>query len=143
MQIDPRYWLIVASRDHVLAGKKENIAQASHGSSMPLEKMEVGDWLTYYSPKEKYDGLKPCQRFTAIARITGREVFRTSLSETFKPYRRKVDFLDNIREIEIRPLISELDFIRNKDKWGIAFRKGFREIGKKDFMLICKNMRGK
>jgi len=140
MQEKPVYWLTVASRDHVLAGKEKSFVQVSHGKPTPLEKMKVGDWIVYYSPKLKYNGSKACQRFTAIARISGEDVFQVSMSENFKPFRRKAEFLEGIHETEVRPLIPELDFVKDKEHWGLAFRNGFRQISKKDFVLICQKM---
>lgn len=140
MHEKPGYWLIVASRDHVLAGKEKSFVQVSHWKPTPLEKMEDGDWIVYYSPKLKHNGSKACQRLTAIARIIGEDIFQVSMSENFKPFRKKAEFLENIHEIEVRPLIPELDFIKDKDHWGLAFRNGFHHISKKDFMLICQKM---
>lgn len=140
---DTGHWLIVASRDHVFAGKKEGIVQASHGKSTSLEKMNIGDWIVFYSPKKIYGDTEPYQKFVAIARVTGKEVFQVSLSDTFKPYRRQAEYLDDIYEIDIRPLISDMFFINDKFHWGVSLRSGFRSISREDFMLICKSMRKK
>jgi Protein of unknown function DUF55. len=141
MQNKVGYWLIVASRDHVLAGIHEGFTQASHGRSSPLEKMNIGDWIAYYSPKRIYGDTKPYQRFVAIARVTGEEVFQVNLSASFKPYRREVEYLADIHETDVRPLIPQLEFIKNKARWGMFLRNGFRSISRDDFMLICSDMR--
>ena len=135
------YWLIVASRDHVLAGKKANITQASHGKRGLLDKMQTGDWIVYYSPKEIYGDTKPYQKFVAIAKVTGEKVFQISISDTFKPYRRYVGYIEDLHETDIRPLINDLEFIKNKSHWGMAFLSGFLSIPKEDFMLICSAMK--
>jgi predicted RNA-binding protein len=140
MNSDTRYWLIVASRDHVLTGMHEGITQASHGRSSPLEKMNVGDWIVYYSSKKRHGDSKPYQKFVAISRVTGEQVFQVTFSDAFKPYRREVEYMENIHETDIRPLIPELDFIRDKTHWGMTLRSGFLEISRADFMLICSRM---
>ena len=64
-----RNWIIVASRDHVLNGVREGIAQASHGKQTPLRRMNKDDNIIYYSPKMVYGQNEKCQRFTAIGKI--------------------------------------------------------------------------
>ncbi|ETA69046.1 MAG: hypothetical protein PWQ51_783 [Methanolobus sp.] len=142
MQDNIGYWLIVASRDHVFAGIQEGFTQASHGRRNPLEKMNVGDWIAYYSPKRIYGDTKPYQKFVAIAKVTGEKVFQVKLSDTFKPYRREVQYLHEVHEIDIKPLLPQLDFIKNKSRWGLFLRNGFRSVSRDDFLLICSEMRG-
>jgi predicted RNA-binding protein len=142
MQDNTGYWLIVASRNHVFAGIQEGFTQASHGRSSPLEKMNVGDWIAYYSPKRIYGDTKPYQKFVAIAKVTGENVFQVKLSDTFKPYRREVQYLHDVHETDIKPLLPQLDFIKNKSRWGIFLRNGFRSVSRDDFVLICSEMRG-
>ena len=48
-----RYWIGVASREHVLRGIAEGIAQVCHGKQGPLARMQPDDWIIYYSPTEK------------------------------------------------------------------------------------------
>ena len=64
-----RYWIGVASRDHVARGVAGGFCQLCHGKAQPLQRMSAGDWIIYYSPKEEFDGNTPCQRFTAIGEI--------------------------------------------------------------------------
>lgn len=47
-----KYWIIVASKDHVKNGVADGIAQACHGKSGPLNKMNKGDFVIYYSGKQ-------------------------------------------------------------------------------------------
>lgn len=141
MQEKTGYWLIVASRDHVFSGIKGGFTQASHGMSSHLEKLNVGDWIAYYSPKRSYGDTKPYQKFVSISKVTGEKVFQVNLSDSFKPYRREVKYLDDIHETDIRPLIPQLAFIKNKTRWGMFLRNGFRSVSNDDFMLICSEMR--
>jgi hypothetical protein len=41
----------------------------------------------------------------------------------------------------IRPLIEKLDFIPDKQHWGMPFRRGLFEISGRDFDRIAKAMR--
>lgn len=58
----------------------------------------------------------------------------------FKPYRRDVKYNKN-READIRPLVEELSFIKNKKRWGFYLISGFREISKDDFNVIKHAMK--
>jgi hypothetical protein len=40
-----KYWIIVASKDHVKTGQAEGIAQACHGKASPLKRMRKGDFI--------------------------------------------------------------------------------------------------
>jgi hypothetical protein len=135
-----RYWVGVASREHVLRGVGGGYAQLSHGKREPLERMGVGDRLVYYSPKESRKGGEPLQAFTAIGRVAGDGAYRFDMGGGFVPFRRDVAYLPTKREASVRPLIDRLSFIRNKDRWGQEFRRGHFEIPREDFWLIASAM---
>ena len=134
-----KYWIIVASQDHVELGVKEGISQACHGKSGPLARMRPGDWVIYYSPKTRFKGGEPCQSFTAIGRIKSGNIYQTDMGDGFRPFRRDVEFFKN-NPVPIRPLVHGLSFIKNKKSWGYMFRFGFFEIPQQDFDLISSGM---
>ncbi|HGY08637.1 MAG TPA: EVE domain-containing protein [Oceanithermus profundus] len=136
-----RFWIGVASRDHVLRGVREGFAQLNHGKVRALERMREGDGLIYYSPKERFGEREPCQHFTAIGRVVG-EVYRVDAGGGFRPYRRDVVFFAEAREVPVRPLLEALDFIQDPRRWGYAFRSGHLEIGRDDFERIARVMLG-
>ncbi len=137
-----RFWIGVASRDHVLRGVREGFAQLNHGKARALERMRDGDGLVYYSPKERFGEREPCQRFTAIGRVVG-EVYQVDVGGGFRPYRRDVHYWTEARETPIRPLLEALDFIQDPRRWGYAFRFGHLEIGRADFERIARAMLGR
>jgi hypothetical protein len=134
-----RYWIGVASHDHVKRGIAGNFCQLCHGKAQPLKRMSVGDWLIYYSPKEQFEGNILCQQFTAIGKVIGADVYPFEMFARFIPNRRDVHF-QRAKSVQIRPLIDQLAFIKDKNKWGYAFRFGHIEISKEDFELIAFNM---
>lgn len=134
-----KFWIVVASRDHVKRGMKDGITQACHGKASPLKRMCPGDYIVYYSGKEYIDKPQKCQQFTAIAKVKDDNVYQFQVSEDFCPYRRNVEFIDS-KDISIIPLIHDLQFIQNKKSWGYPFRWGFLEIGEHDFNLISSYM---
>ena len=135
----PRYWVGVASRDHVARGVEAGVAQLGHGKSTSLQRMRPGDWLVYYSPRITFEGGDPCQAFTAVGRIAEGDVYRVTMSEGFMPFRRKVEYAP-CREAPIQPLAERLSFIPDKRRWGYPFRRGHFEISAGDFHLIASAM---
>jgi hypothetical protein len=136
---DTKYWIIVASKDHVKNGIAEGIAQACHGKASPLRRMYKGDFIIYYSGKQTMGQPQPCQQFTAIGKVIDEQTYQFQVAEDFCSSRRNIEFLPS-RDISILPLIAELDFIQNKKSWGYPFRFGFFEIKHQDFELISSQM---
>ena len=134
-----KYWIIVASKDHVQRGLAGGFIQANHGKPAPLRRMQTGDWVIFYSPKLEYDKPEKCQCFTAIVRVVDDEVYQQDMGNDFVPFRRKVQFLPS-KDVSILPLIDELIFIKDKTHWGAPFRFGILQIPEEDFQLIAGQM---
>lgn len=134
-----RYWIGVASKEHVQRGVKEGFAQVCHGKIGTLKYMSEGDWLIYYSPTHSFGGKDACRCFTAIGTIDKGEPYVFEMSKDFSPWRRNVTFRKS-KAAPIEPMLAELSFIKDKKKWGFPFRRGSFEISRKDFELIAKNM---
>lgn len=134
-----RYWIGVASRDHVMNAVKGEFAQLCHGKLAPLKKMNSGDWIIYYSPKVRFKEKTPHQKFTAIGKVMDDNVYQVDMGNNFVPYRRNIAFI-SCNETSIQPLISQLSFIKSIKYWGYSFRFGHFEISEKDFKLIAENM---
>lgn len=134
-----KYWVIVASKDHVKNGVVAGIAQASHGKEAPLKRMKPGDFIVYYSGKQTLGKTEKCQEFTAIAQVKEEDIYQVEVSVDFSPFRRNVIFFKS-KDVSILPLINDLEFITNKSKWGASFRFGFFEINQHDYNLISAQM---
>jgi predicted RNA-binding protein len=130
-----RYWVVVASQDHVMQGVSLGIAQSGHGKRTRLEKMHKGDGIVFYSPKAAFDGKEPLHAFTAIGVVADGEIFQVEESPDFKPFRRRVNY-QRTGEVRIKPLINELDFVRDKRSWGFTFKFGLVEIERHDYEMI-------
>jgi predicted RNA-binding protein len=134
-----KYWIIVASKDHVQRGLAGGFIQANHGKAAPLKRMDAGDWVIFYSPKLEYGKPEKCQCFTAIVRVVKDDVYQHDMGGGFIPFRRKVQFLPS-NDISILPLINDLTFIKDKTHWGAPFRFGTLQIPEEDFLLIASRM---
>ena len=134
-----KYWVLVASKDHVKKGIADGFAQACHGKASPLRRMKKDDFILYYSGKQVLGKPELSQEFTAIGKVTNDEIYQVKVSQDFNPSRRNIEFLKSV-DVSILPLINELDFIQNKKSWGYPFRFGFFEIKQHDFDLISSLM---
>lgn len=97
--------------------------------------MARGDWIIFYSPRTTHPDGSPLQAFTAIGQVVDDEPYEADVSGDRHPWRRNVDFLDCV-ETPIRPLIDDLDFVENKQRWGYKFRFGVFRIDDHDFEII-------
>ncbi|VAY89203.1 conserved hypothetical protein [mine drainage metagenome] len=59
----------------------------------------------------------------------------------FVPYRRDIHFLE-ATDTPIHTLLEQFSFIKDKSRWGYAFRFGHLEISKSDFEMIATSMLG-
>jgi hypothetical protein len=134
----PRYWIGVASREHVMRGVAGGFCQLSHGKAGPVKRLSPGDWITYYSPREAMNAGEPIQAFTAIGRIEPGEPYVGEMGG-MEAMRRNVAFL-KAKEAPIRPLLEALSFTRGRPSWGYAFRRGSFAVNEADFRLIADAM---
>lgn len=130
-----KYWIIVASKDHVRTGVQEGIAQACHGKSAPLKRMQNDDIVIFYSGKQTFGEATKCQEFTAIGKVKDDSIYQVEMTPGFCPFRLDIEFFKS-KDVSIIPFIDDLDFITNKQKWGYPFRWGMLEIKEHDFQLI-------
>lgn len=136
-----KFWIIVASKDHLQRGLAGGFIQANHGKAAPLKRMQAGDWVIFYSPKLEYDKPEKLQCFTAIGKVADENIYQADMGGGFIPFRRNVTFLP-AQDISILPLINELTFIKDKTHWGAPFRFGTLQIPEQDFRLLASKMVG-
>jgi hypothetical protein len=136
-----RYWIAVASYEHVQQGVAGGFAQVCHGKLGPMKSMEGGDWLIYYSPTIHFRCQDPCQSFTAIGEIRPDDPYLFEMSPDFIPWRRNVRFTPS-QKVVIQPLLEKLSFIKDKKRWGFPFKRGCFEISENDFKVIAEAMSG-
>lgn len=134
-----RFWIGVASADHVAIGRAGGFAQLGHGKAAPLKRLSPGDGIAYYSPVRKLGGAERVQAFTAIGIVRQGEIYPAMMGEDFACSRRDIDWLD-ARPAPIAPLLEKLALTRGKRNWGYAFRFGLVEIDEADFRIIADAM---
>ena len=135
-----RFWLAVASRDHVRSAVDLGIVQVNHGARAGLDQMGESDGIVFYSPKTEYPDGEPLKHFTAIGRIAGGDIYQ-AISSDRRPWRRRVDWDITAEPAPIRPLLGSLDFTRNAPNWGYQLRTGLIELTRHDFEIVRDAMR--
>ncbi len=134
-----KYWLAIASADHVQHGRAEGFMQVCHGKSAPLRRLKQGDGVIYYSPAMIMGGKDRLQSFTAQGVISNDAVYQVDMGQGFLPYRRDVQWNETMIT-PIRPLLNKLELTRGKSNWAYPFRFGLLELSKHDFKLIAEAM---
>jgi EVE domain len=135
-----RYWLGIVSREHAMRGVSLGIAQISHGKRPPLARLAPGDWLVYYSPREKMGESAALRAFTAVGEIVDDEIWQAD-EESFTPWRRRIRYLDGVSDAPLRELADRLELTRTPN-WGHQLRRGLVELSEGDFVLIRSAMAG-
>src|SRR5262249_44647441 len=134
------HWINTVSRDHVVIGVKGGFTQAGHGKQTGLKRLAQGDLIVFYSPRTSMGTGAPLQAFTAIGRILDEVPYQAAMSPSFHPWRRRVAFVPS-ETAPIEPLIEDLSFIRDKQRWGFPFRRGLFQIEEADFLRIASAMK--
>jgi len=104
-----------------------------------MRRLKAGDGVIMYSPRTAYPDGEPLQAFTAIGTVVTGDVYQVEVTPDFRPHRLDVRCVPST-EAQIKPLIGQLSFIRNKSHWGAALRFGLVEVPRSDFALIAERM---
>ncbi|WP_207696328.1 hypothetical protein DOK67_0002953 [Enterococcus sp. DIV0212c] len=131
------YWIGVASKDHVKLGVTGGFCQLCHGKSAPLNKMNAGDWLIYYAPKQSLKTKEPCQEFIALGQVLPGDTYSFEMAPGFIPYRRNIDFMKNIQPV---PLQAVAEFPLWQE-YRSRLRFGHFQIPKELFDFIVSGMK--
>ncbi|WP_067094213.1 EVE domain-containing protein [Marinomonas atlantica] len=134
-----RFWVAVASADHVAIGVAQGFMQVCHGKAGPLKRLNAGDWVAYYSPTQTLGGKDKLQAFTAIGQIKLGEPYQVEITPEFKPYRRDVAW-SQVGRLPIRPLLPNLSFSKSTPNWGYQLRFGLFEVTRDDLKHIYQGL---
>ncbi|USH00038.1 EVE domain-containing protein [Thermococcus argininiproducens] len=141
------YWLCITNRENWKIIKNNNIwgvPEKRHKNT--LLKVKPKDKVIIYIKQEKdQEGNTLEPKIVAIYEVVSepfkdsKKVFKApkNSNETY-PWRIKLKLIKS-GEIEFKPLIPKLSFIKNKKKWSThLFGKAMREIPEEDYKLIEK-----
>ena len=88
-----KYWVNTVSKNHIMIGVEGGFTQADHGKDTRLKKLNLGDYIVFYSPRSEIMEGEILQSFTAIGRIVDKIPYRVKMKPGFEPWRRKVNLL--------------------------------------------------
>ncbi|MGC1725934.1 MAG: EVE domain-containing protein [Candidatus Acidiferrales bacterium] len=131
-----RFWVGVASREHVLAPVRGAFCQLNHGKETSVRRLQMGDRIVFYSPRERMEGSKSLQAFTSAGRILDEVPYQVEQSKDFRPFRRKTEYLKS-KDASIHPLLEELSFTKGRSNWGAALRMGIFQMKHEDYLKIA------
>lgn len=132
-----RFWVGVATADHVAEARAGGFCAVSHGSRT-VERFAEGDGVALYATRASMSSSEPVQRFMAIGEVG--EGLGWSTERNGRVLRLRPAVWRESLSVEVRPLLPQLSFVADKEKWGMAFRRGRFEIPAQDFALIAEAM---
>jgi hypothetical protein len=135
-----KYWVVVASRNHVLRGAELGIFGIGHGKRQPLEQIAPGDKVVFYAPRIEHTKTgkeNTFQKFKGCGTVLNEPIFTEEIAGTCV-FRRKIQFEEVTTETSIQELIPQLDFILNKKKWGFPFLRGYIAISQRGYIAISQ-----
>jgi hypothetical protein len=139
MNDDVRYWVGVASAEHVARGVEGGFCQLSHGKAGPVARLRPGDGLDYYAPRERMGEGEPVQAFVAIGTVAEGGPYQGVMGDVVAT-RRNVRWWTIERRAPIRALLDDLSFTKGQPNWGMALRRGSFRITGEDFRRIAGAM---
>jgi len=132
------FWLCITTRANWEIVKTKNIWGVEPRHLKTLQRVKIGDKLVFYVKQEVHGREKLPPMLVGIFEVTS-EPFKDEtkiFTGGLYPWRIKIKPI-KLGEVEFKPLIPKLKFIKNKDKWtGHLMGKAMREIPKEDYELI-------
>jgi hypothetical protein len=95
----------------------EPFCQLNHGKEAPVRRLQMGDSIVFYSPRERMEGGESLQAFTAAGRILDEVPYQVEQSKDFRPFRRMTQYFKS-KVASIHPLLEELSFTKGRSNLG-------------------------
>ncbi|MES2282540.1 MAG: EVE domain-containing protein [Pseudomonadota bacterium] len=134
-------WIAVASAEHARLGRHSipGFMQVNHGKLAPLKRIQPGDLVAYYSPSVVRGVKDAFQSFVSIGVVQPGQPYTGDMGNGFVPYRRDVAYVQS-KEASILPLLDDLEFVEDRQRWGYKFRFGLFQVSDHDMRLIARVM---
>lgn len=136
------YWLCITSRENWEIIRKQNVWGVSDRHRKTLMQVKEGDKLVFYVKQEVRGKEKTPSMIVGIYEVISKPYHDET--PIFKggtyPWRIKIKPV-KLGELEFKPLIPKLKFIKNKEAWtGYLMGRAMREIPEEDYKLIEKQL---
>ena len=137
----PTFWMGVASAEHARDGRDGGFAQLGHGKHTAVKSLKQGDWIVYYSPKEKMGAGSAVKAFTTIGEVTSDEPYQVTQAKGFEPFRVDVDYVQEAKTAPIVPLLEKLELTKGRGlNWGFVMRRSKSKLSPDDMRTILAAM---
>lgn len=134
-------WMGIACADHARAGRDGGFAQLGHGKHTAVKSLKRGDWIVYYSPKEKLGEGDAVMAFTTIGQVTSEEPYQVTQAKGFEPFRVDVKYAQGATTAPISPLLEALELTKGRgSNWGIVMRRSKSKLSPNDMRIIAAAM---
>lgn len=131
-----RYWVSQAAQEHVDIVRDKGYTQVNSGPRAPLETMNIGDWILYYSPTIYYQQDTPsCEQFSGISCVTGKRSYPQG-GQFPDRWRRDVEFFHCIPHHPMH-FIKKVSFLPDHNSWKQILSQNIFEIPRQDFVTIA------
>ncbi len=134
------HWIGVAAAEHVRRGVQEGFAMFAHGRHSAAEKVQPGDRVTYYSPREGLNAGAEVRAFTAIGVVADAPVRERAMFHGLTGAARSVDWIKEARPADVYSLLERFSFVVDRAHWGMYFRRSLFRIAPADFAHIADAM---
>ena len=132
------YWLCITTRENWRIIKERNIWGVEERHLKTLRRVKIGDKLVFYIKQKIGKGEVYPPMIAGIYEVASEPFMDEEkiFSGGLYPWRIRIKPI-KFGEIEFKPLIPRLKFIKNKKKWtGHLMGRAMREIPEEDYMLI-------
>jgi len=143
-------WIVTISEDNLQETLKHNLIGLQERRRKLLTRVRPGDTVIFYIGKKRagYGGPKgSVSQFGPIAEVTG-EVFSSrapiweSKGGEIFPARLPISMVSEGR-INAADMIPQLNFVKNRGKWGLYFLTGIREVSEEDCTTLLAAIKKK
>ncbi|MFW5891704.1 MAG: EVE domain-containing protein [bacterium] len=147
-----KYWLCPTSEENYKLTKKYNVIGVTPRKRKSLDKLQIGDMITFYISKETTERTsKPVRVIKGIAEVTSdtyidnKEIWKPMKGNHF-PYRKKIKFIKDNVAIPVKEVIYELSYVKKLSKpqyWALPFKTGNIELTAEDWELVKSKFNNK
>ena len=131
------YWIGVAAGKHVSIGVRDGFAMFAQGRHEAAKRIQPDDWVA--SPREGMNEGTELRAFTALGQALPGDAAERQMQPGLTGWYRRMRWLDG-KPADIYPLLHTLSFVKDRQHWGMYFRKSLFKIEGGDFALVAAAM---
>ena len=136
-------WIVTISEDNLQKTLKHNLIGLPERRRNLLKRVQQGDVVVFYIGKKRAGRGGPgasVSQFGPVAKVTGEEfssdtpIWASKGNDLFRS-RLPISLVSEGR-VDAAIVIPHLDFVQNKDKWGLYFLTGIRKVSDEDYKTL-------